>query len=462
MNVSDEEETPAKKRANENLVRKLNEKKERVRKSLQDVTAGDAESPTGSRRSSGRVRNMPAKYKDFAHHFKIKEEPQDDVGFSTETEHKSARGKSTKNETVKCLSYESIVNDTDTEKEEGNASENQTKNINKKKERVEKSLQDARAGSAKSASETDREVQGAQDQLTISEKHDTPHDTGSNKDAEQLQIAASLIDETLDDSSTMKKADESLETENGPDNVESSKLLQDGAACDTGTGVETRTRSSSRIKVEKVKDEPETFIKEIFDGEMEVKKPNVFTKEQKVELVEKYKLYYRPVGDKTKSEKQNEKVQENSQEAEEKSDDKNDDGEKDESERDKSDDDDHDNKGKENQTFKKKTVKKKVTIKNNKTRKVAESEEGGASETAQWIYHCPLCNYTTKHVGFFEHHMTRVSIILYTIELYICHAPNVKCARQRPHAHFGDAPTTMHMGTNRKAQQSCGSGTDRK
>ena len=27
--------------------------------------------------------------------------------------------------------------------------------------------------------------------------------------------------------------------------------------------------------------------------------------------------------------------------------------------------------------------------------------------------------------------------------------------------HFGVTPTTMHMGTNQKAQQSCGSGTDR-
>ena len=43
---------------------------------------------------------------------------------------------------------------------------------------------------------------------------------------------------------------------------------------------------------------------------------------------------------------------------------------------------------------------------------------------------------------------------------HICHAPNVKCMRQQPHAHFSDAPTMMHMGTNQKAQQSYGSGTD--
>ena len=42
-----------------------------------------------------------------------------------------------------------------------------------------------------------------------------------------------------------------------------------------------------------------------------------------------------------------------------------------------------------------------------------------------------------------------------------CHAPNVECTRQQPHAHFGDALTTMHTATNQKAQQSCGSGTDR-
>ena len=55
----------------------------------------------------------------------------------------------------------------------------------------------------------------------------------------------------------------------------------------------------------------------------------------------------------------------------------------------------------------------------------------------------------------------QMCVPLNTINMYICHAPNVKCVQQWPHAHFGDAPTTMHMGTNQKAQQSCGSGTDR-
>ena len=46
---------------------------------------------------------------------------------------------------------------------------------------------------------------------------------------------------------------------------------------------------------------------------------------------------------------------------------------------------------------------------------------------------------------------------------YICHTPNVICMwQQQPHAHFSVAPMTMHMGTNQKAQQSCGSGTNRK
>ena len=44
---------------------------------------------------------------------------------------------------------------------------------------------------------------------------------------------------------------------------------------------------------------------------------------------------------------------------------------------------------------------------------------------------------------------------------YMCHALNVKCTWQWPHTHFSVAPTTMHMGTNQKAQQSCGSSTDR-
>ena len=42
-----------------------------------------------------------------------------------------------------------------------------------------------------------------------------------------------------------------------------------------------------------------------------------------------------------------------------------------------------------------------------------------------------------------------------------CHALNVICVQQQPHTHFSVTPTTMHMGTNRKAQQSCGSGTNR-
>ena len=44
---------------------------------------------------------------------------------------------------------------------------------------------------------------------------------------------------------------------------------------------------------------------------------------------------------------------------------------------------------------------------------------------------------------------------------YICHAPNVICVQQSPHAHFSVAPTMIHMGTNQKAQQSCGSGNNR-
>ena len=45
--------------------------------------------------------------------------------------------------------------------------------------------------------------------------------------------------------------------------------------------------------------------------------------------------------------------------------------------------------------------------------------------------------------------------------LYICHALNVMCAQQQPHADFSVTPNMMHMGTNRKAQQFCGSGTNR-
>ena len=44
---------------------------------------------------------------------------------------------------------------------------------------------------------------------------------------------------------------------------------------------------------------------------------------------------------------------------------------------------------------------------------------------------------------------------------YICHALNVISVQQQLHAHFSVTPNTMHTGTNRKAQQSCGSGTNR-
>ena len=42
-----------------------------------------------------------------------------------------------------------------------------------------------------------------------------------------------------------------------------------------------------------------------------------------------------------------------------------------------------------------------------------------------------------------------------------CHALNMVCARQQPHAQLSVTPNMMHMGTNQKAQQSCGSGTNR-
>ena len=55
----------------------------------------------------------------------------------------------------------------------------------------------------------------------------------------------------------------------------------------------------------------------------------------------------------------------------------------------------------------------------------------------------------------------RVSYNYIYIYIYIYHAPNVKYMWQRPHTHFGVTPTMMHTGTNQKAQQSCGSSTNR-
>ena len=52
-------------------------------------------------------------------------------------------------------------------------------------------------------------------------------------------------------------------------------------------------------------------------------------------------------------------------------------------------------------------------------------------------------------------------IHLHKLQGYICNALNMMCARQRPHAQLSVAPNMMHTGTNQKAQQSCGSGTNR-
>ena len=42
-----------------------------------------------------------------------------------------------------------------------------------------------------------------------------------------------------------------------------------------------------------------------------------------------------------------------------------------------------------------------------------------------------------------------------------CHALNMMCAWQRPHTQLSVTPNMMHTGTNQKAQQSCGSSTNR-
>ena len=70
-----------------------------------------------------------------------------------------------------------------------------------------------------------------------------------------------------------------------------------------------------------------------------------------------------------------------------------------------------DSKEKENETNKIKAVKKKYVIGKDTSKPVIATERSaaGSSRKPQWRYHCPVCTYTTPHVGFFEHHMTRVS-----------------------------------------------------
>ena len=182
----------------------------------------------------------------------------------------------------------------------------------------------------------------------------------------------------------------------------------------TENRVETRTRRNVKVKYEPVliKDEPDALIKEIFKSD--VKKPNIFTKEQKEELAEKYKQYYRIFEKSSKKETGRENEAENKSQENDKQLETDKETENIENEGDKEEEeggDDSNEKEKENQTNKRKAVKKKYVF-DKDTSKPVVATEGSATapgRKSQWRYHCPVCAYTTPHVGFFEHHMTRVS-----------------------------------------------------
>ena len=234
----EDDEVPSKKKAKEKIIKKLDEKKERVKKSLQDVTASSiTDSPitaASGRRSSGRIRNMPAKYKDFAHDLVIKKEPEDDsvaVLSGVQPERSTSQAKlSTTTEDIPVPVAETEAETDVTKSGDGDA-------------RIQSSHEDARIQS---------------------DDEETRVELGLNTTADLKKIK-DLVNVT-------QNVDVGKRTENR---------------------VETGTSRNVKVKYEPVdiKNEPDVLIKEIFKGE--VKKPNIFTKEQKEELAEKYKQYYR-------------------------------------------------------------------------------------------------------------------------------------------------------------------------
>ena len=356
LDISENDEVPSKKKAREKIIRKLDEKKERVKKSLQDVTASNIiDSPTtaaSGRRSSGRARNMPAKYKDFAHDLVIKKEPEDN-----------------------SVEVSGVV-------------------------QPEQSTSHAKLNTITETEVPEPEMPVAEMEAEVTKSgHE---DTRIESDDEEARVELGL-----NSTAALKKIKELV---NITQNLDVEKR--------TENRVETRTSGSVKVKYEPVdvKNEPDALIKEIFKSE--VKKPNIFTKEQKEELAEKYKQYYR-IFDKNidkniKKEKGevNEgenKSQENDSQLEKEKESEN--IEKGENEGYKEEESGDGNKEKENQTNTIKAVIKKYVISKDTSKPVVATESGaaGPGRKAQWRYHCPVCTYTTPHVGFFEHHMTRVS-----------------------------------------------------
>ena len=374
----EDDEVLSKKKAKEKIIKKLDEKKERVKKSLQDLTTssssggGDYLTTTtaAGRRSSGRIRNMPAKYKDFAHDLVIKKEPEDDsidMSGCVQPEQSASQVKLsaiTENETREP---DTPVTETELEPE------------------VTKSGHE------------DPPVESGGDNTRVELELDT---LAADDKIENLEHSQVDINESL--SSTVPEV--SGEVVNITQNVDADVENR------TESRVETRTRRNVKVKYEPVviKDEPDALIKEIFKSD--VKKPNIFTKEQKEELAEKYKQYYRIFEKNIKKETGQENEAENKSQENDKQLETEKETENTENEGNKVEEGGDDSKEKENQTNKRKAVKKKYVFDKDTSKPVVATEKSAApGRKSQWRYHCPVCAYTTPHVGFFEHHMTRVS-----------------------------------------------------
>ena len=367
---------PSKKKAKQNIIKKLDEKKEQVKKSLQDVAArsssgGDYLATTAAgRRSSGRIRNMPAKYKDFAHDLVIKKEPDDDsvdMSGCVQPEQSTPQVKLSTITEKETREPDTPVTETEPEPE------------------VTKSGHE------------DPPVESGGDNTRVELELDT---LAADDKIENLEHSEVDINESL--SSTVPEV--SGEVVNITQNVDADVENR------TESRVETRTRRNVKVKYEPVviKDEPDALIKEIFKSD--VKKPNIFTKEQREELAEKYKQYYRIFEKNIKKETGHENEAENKSQENDKQFETAKETENIENEGDKEEEGGDDGKEKENQTNKRKAVKKKYIFDKDTSKPVVATEKSATpGRRSQWRYHCPVCAYTTPHVGFFEHHMTRVS-----------------------------------------------------
>ena len=381
LHEPEDDEGPSKKKAKEKIIKKLDEKKERLKKSLQDVTASNNSSggdyltttTAAGRRSSGRIRNMPAKYKDFAHDLVIKKELEDDSSDMSGCVQPEQSTPQVKLSTI---------------------TENETREPDAPVAETEPELEVTKSG------HEDPPVNSGYENTRVELELDTLAAEDKIKDFEHSQVDNN---ESLSSTVPEISGDVVNITQNVDADVENR----------TESRVETRTRRNVKVKYEPVviKDEPDALIKEIFKSD--VKKPNIFTKEQKEELAEKYKQYYKIFEKNIKKEAGDENAAENKSQESDKQLETEKETENTENEGDKEEEGggDDDSKEKKKQMNKRKAVKKKYVFDKDTSKPVVATEGSTAApgRKSQWRYHCPVCAYTTPHVGFFEHHMTRVS-----------------------------------------------------